>query len=186
MLCGIYLGLGVIGILLVLFLLDDFSRDSVNKEKEDEMSEKNKKKSLKSQLVHIKSTFLHLKKRNQLLVIPITCWLGFEQGFIGAEFTKSFVACSKGVNYVGLTMICFGVTDTLGSYAFGFMAKYVGRIPCFVVPVILNYAMLILMLVWVPKPNETYVLFIIPVLWGLADAGWQTQINCKFIFNFFF
>ena len=181
MLCGIYLGLGVIGILLILFFLDDFSRDSVNKDKKHvEMSEK-KQKSFKSQLVHIKSTFLHLKKRNQLLVIPITCWLGFEQGFIGAEFTKSFVACSKGVNYVGLTMICFGVTDTLGSYVFGFMAKYVGRIPCFVVPVILNYAMLILMLVWVPKPNETYVLFIIPVLWGLADAGWQTQINCKCI-----
>ena len=109
MLCGIYVGLGVIGIMLILFLLDDFSRDSI-----DEKGSEEKKRSFKSQLVHVKSTFMHLKKKNQLLVIPITCWLGFEQGFIGAEFTKSFVACSQGVNYVGLTMICFGVTDTIG------------------------------------------------------------------------
>jgi hypothetical protein len=27
---------------------------------------------------------------------------------------KSFVACAKGVEYVGLTMICFGVTNALG------------------------------------------------------------------------
>ena len=111
MLCGIYLGLGVVGILFVLFLLDDFSRGENNETSSDGTAER---KSFKSQLVHVKSTFMHLKKRNQLLVIPITCWLGFEQGFIGAEFTKSFVACSKGVNYVGLTMICLGVTDTIG------------------------------------------------------------------------
>ena len=179
MLCGIYIGLGIIGISLILFFLDDISHKTAESKQSDENVENtNKKKSFKGQLVHIKSTFLHMKKRNQLLVIPITCWLGFEQGFLGAEFTKSFVACSQGVNYVGLTMICFGVTDTLGSYAFGLMAKYVGRIPCFIVPVVLNYAMLILMLVWVPKPNETFVLFLIPVFWGLADAGWQTQINC--------
>ena len=66
------------------------------------------------------------------------------------------------------------------------MAKYIGRIPCLVIPVILNYAMLLLMIFWVPKPDETYVLFIIPVFWGLADAGWQTQINCNFLALIFF
>ena len=180
MLCGIYLGLGVISILLVIFFLDDYNQTSAKaSHASDATVVVEEKKSLKDQLVHIKSTFMHLKKRNQLLVIPITCWLGFEQGFLGADFTKSFVACSQGVNYVGLTMICFGVADTIGSYAFGLMAKYVGRVPCFIIPTVLNYAMLILMAVWVPKPGQTFVLFIIPVFWGLADAGWQTQINCK-------
>jgi predicted MFS family arabinose efflux permease len=168
MLCGIYLALGVIGILLIVFLFDDFAKSP---------SERTQKKSLKSQLGLVKSVFLHLKKRNQLLIIPITMWLGFEQGFLGADFTKSFVACSHGVNYVGLTMICYGITDTIGSYGFGLIAKYVGRIPCFVIPICLNYAMLILMLTWVPRQDDAYILFIIAGCWGLADAGWQTQIN---------
>ncbi len=43
---------------------------------------------MKNQFDLIKSTILHLKNRNQLLIIPITLWLGFEQAFIGADFTK--------------------------------------------------------------------------------------------------
>lgn len=79
MLCGIYLGLALISILLVIFFLNDFTKDK-----------KEEKLSVKSQFKLIKSTFVHLKKRNQLLIIPITCWLGFEQGFLGADFTKVF------------------------------------------------------------------------------------------------
>jgi len=62
------------------------------------------------------STINHMRDPNQMLLIPITLWLGFSLAFIGADYTKSFVACSKGVDKVGFAMICFGLTDALGSY----------------------------------------------------------------------
>ncbi len=120
--------MAVIGILFILFFLDSYPRNQTSA---------NEKKSLKNQFELIKSTILHLKNRNQLLIIPITFWLGFEQAFIGADFTKvfflffkvdfgfikkflsvhkSFVTCTKGVKFVGMTMICFGVTDVIGLY----------------------------------------------------------------------
>ena len=67
-------------------------------------------------------------------------------------------------------MICFGVSDTLGSYGFGFVVKYIGRIPCFLTAALLNYGTIMIMIFWVPTENSKYVLYIIAVLWGLSDA----------------
>ena len=33
------------------------------------------------------ATFRHMKKKNQMLIIPLTFWSGVEQGFFGADFT---------------------------------------------------------------------------------------------------
>lgn len=34
------------------------------------------------------STVKHLKNKYQLLIIPITFWIGIEQAYINADFTK--------------------------------------------------------------------------------------------------
>jgi hypothetical protein len=65
--------------MFIIFFLDSYPRNQ---------SIDNEKKTMKNQFDLIKSTILHLKNRNQLLIIPITLWLGFEQAFIGADFTK--------------------------------------------------------------------------------------------------
>jgi len=67
-------------------------------------------------------------------------------------------------------MISYGIADTIGSYGFGYAIKYIGRIPCFLIAAVLNYATILLMFLWVPTPESTYVLYLIAVLWGLADA----------------
>lgn len=33
------------------------------------------------------ATFRHMKKKKQILIIPLTFWSGIEQGFFGADFT---------------------------------------------------------------------------------------------------
>lgn len=66
-------------------------------------------------------------------------------------------------------MICFGIADVIGSYGFGFVVKYIGRIPCFLVAAVLNYAMIFTMLFWMPNANQFYMLFIIPIFWGFGN-----------------
>jgi hypothetical protein len=34
------------------------------------------------------NTLKHIKEKDQLLIIPLTLWSGFEQAYIGADFTK--------------------------------------------------------------------------------------------------
>jgi MFS family permease len=74
-------------------------------------------------------------------------------------------------------MICYGVVDTLASYGFGALSKRTGRVPCFLAAAALNYAAILVMLLWVPAHSSTYVLYALAVMWGLGDAVWQTQCN---------
>jgi len=92
-----------------------------------------------------------MKDPYQTLLIPLTLWLGFSLAFIGADYTKSFVACSKGVDKVGFAMICFGLTDAFGSYGFGQLHKHFGRKACLCIGAALNYITLSIMLFWKVK-----------------------------------
>lgn len=131
---------------------------------------KHSKEEQKSPIKLLVNTVNHMKNKHQLLIIPLTLWSGFEQAYISADFTKSFISCVKGVDYVGFIMICYGVSDTLGSYGFGYIIKYIGRVPCFIIAAALNYITIFLMIFWVPTETNSYVLFIIAILWGLSDA----------------
>lgn len=44
---------------------------------------------------------------------------GLEQGFVFADFTKSYVTCALGIERVGFVMICFGVVDAFFSLTLG-------------------------------------------------------------------
>ncbi len=164
------MAIAFISIAIILIFLDPFKRDD--------------KKSGKVFSFHvIMTTVKHMSNKYQMLIIPLTLWNGFEQAFISADFTKSFVACAKGPEFVGWTMICFGVCDTLGSYLFGFMVKHVGRVPCFLTAACLNYATIFTFLYWNPNVEQVYLLFVLPAIWGLSDAVWQTQLNGKSSLN---
>ena len=175
-LCAIYLCLAFTSILLIVTLLNTYKKrdhSSIINISTNNISSAKKK----NRFDLLISTISQLKNGYQLLMIPLTLWLGFSLAFIGADFTKSFVACSKGVDKVGSMMICFGVTDAIGSYVFGHLVKFLGRMPCFLVGAFLNYLMIILMLNWKVNPEQDYILYLIPALWGVADAAWQTQVN---------
>lgn len=76
-----------------------------------------------------------------------------------------------------MILIAYGVCDSIGSFSFGQLVKYIGRWPCFVLAACINYSLIITMFLWKPSEDQISVLFILSGLWGLADAVWQTQIN---------
>lgn len=59
----------------------------------------------KSSLDMLVNTLKHIRNKNQLLVIPITLFSGFEQAFISADFTK--VIHLKFHDYNSLSKIIF-------------------------------------------------------------------------------
>ena len=80
---------------------------------------------------------------------------------------------------VGYVLITYGVIDAICSASFGGFIKYVGRVPIFLGGACLNLICVIVLFVWEPSPDMSYLFFIIAGLWGAADAVWQTQINGK-------
>ncbi|XP_039250453.2 protein unc-93 homolog A-like [Styela clava] len=130
-------------------------------------------------------TFSHMKNQYQIMLIIITIYSGFEQAFITGDYTKSFITCPIAVNWIGLTMICFGAVDSICSFMFGRIEKYTGRVPLFSMSTLIFLAIFITLLVWVPYPTSPAPFFIIPAFWGIADAVWQTQLNALYGVLFF-
>jgi hypothetical protein len=81
--------LAVAAVFLVLIFLDSYEKIGIQKSKE-----------LKSPFTLMANTIKHLKSLNQLLLIPLTMYTGFQQGYIGADFTKSFITCTQGIENV--------------------------------------------------------------------------------------
>ncbi|XP_072032785.1 protein unc-93 homolog A-like [Amphiura filiformis] len=125
------------------------------------------------------ATIRLMMDKRLLLLIPITMVSGLEQAFMQGDFTKSFVTCKIGVQWVGYVMICYGVVDASSSYISGRVEKWTGRIPQFSMAALINIALMIAMTFW--KPTEDLpVYFVIAAFWGLADAVWQTQLNAYY------
>jgi len=167
---SIYLGMALLSSIIIASLVDPITRF---------VSEPSKKKEASGFQLLI-ATFRHMKKPYQLLLIPLTIFSGVEQGYIGADFTAAYVSCGLGVHMVGYVMICFGACDALCSIAFTPAVKKFGRVPVFTLAALLNLASIVVMFLWSPHPDTTFVFFLIPALWGIADAVWQTQINALY------
>ncbi|NXF70500.1 UN93A protein, partial [Ciccaba nigrolineata] len=82
-LLGIYTASGVLAVLLIVVFLDQITSDQAETEKEA------------LETPSFWSTFLatlqHLKDKRQCLLIPLTMYSGFEQGFLSGDYTKVWV-----------------------------------------------------------------------------------------------
>ncbi|KAG5890521.1 hypothetical protein JTB14_022754 [Gonioctena quinquepunctata] len=122
-------------------------------------------------------TLKQLRNIKQILILPITMFIGAEQAFIAADFTSAFVSCGWGISNIGFVMICFGVCNGIASIFSGSIVKITGRNPvvCFALSV--HFALLVTLLVWQPSPDNKLIFFLISGLWGMCDALWLVQIN---------
>lgn len=145
------------------------------------------------------ATFKQMKDPNQLLLVPMTLWSGFDMTFWSADFTyvmkcdqesfklilnrtflQAFIACSLGLEKLCFIMLCMGVVSAFGSIACGYLVKVVGRIPLFLFGSLTNFALLVAMqFFWVPDPSKPEIFFIVAALNGITNAVWGTLINSK-------
>jgi hypothetical protein len=102
-LAGIYLACGILGALLVALTVDPLYRFPGIVDSDDTMSG----------LSLLIATFKQMKNPYQILIIPLTIWSGFEQAFLGADFTavisdlkKLCILCI--VSFLGLCVLRMG------------------------------------------------------------------------------
>ncbi|KAG9347512.1 hypothetical protein JZ751_005080, partial [Albula glossodonta] len=169
-LLGCYIGVGVLAMILVAVFLDNIDRETAREFRG------NREPFCRTFL----ATFKHLRDKRQILLIPLTMYSGFEQGFLSGDYTKYYVTCALGIHYVGFAMICFGATNSICSFTFGRLAQYTGRTALFSFAAVINFSCIMAMLYWRPHPDQMPVFFVFPALWGMADAVWQTQTNALY------
>ena len=90
---------------------------------------------------------------------------------------QAFLSCQLGVSSVGYSMVGYAAASLFGSPVFGYLERYVGRPPLITGAAVINAGLLLLLKLWSPELHPEYLLYIIPVLWGLADAVWMTTVS---------
>nr|XP_011749341.1 protein unc-93 homolog A isoform X3 [Macaca nemestrina] len=167
-LLGIYTGSGVLAVLMIAAFLKPI-RD-VQRESEGEK----KSPPFWSTLL---STFKLYRDKRLCLLILLPLYSGLQQGFLSSEYTRSYVTCALGIQFVGYVMICFSATNALCSVLYGKVSQYTGRAVLYVLGTVTHLSCMIALLLWRPGADQLVVFFVFSGLWGVADAVWQTQNN---------
>ncbi|KAJ9585939.1 hypothetical protein L9F63_020416 [Diploptera punctata] len=125
-----------------------------------------------------------LKDPKQLLLLPITAWLGVGQVFRGSDFTIAYVSCAWGISNIGYVMIVYGITHSLSAILTGYIVKLTGRLFTVWSAMVLQIGIIATLLIWKPEPTDAVIFFSISGIWGIVDGVWLVQINalCGMLF----
>ncbi|KAG8196962.1 hypothetical protein JTE90_009021 [Oedothorax gibbosus] len=161
-LTGISMGTAVLALLLGMFLLDPLGTE--------------KDPSVKFSLDNLLATFRQCKQKAQLCLVPISLYVGMLQGFYTADFTKSYIACALGPSRVGLVTAVYGLSCALSSPLAGFLVKYTGRIPVFLLMQSVNLSVLLYLLLWSPNSDDLMKFYAVACLLGVVTGTQWSQI----------
>ncbi|KAG8182984.1 hypothetical protein JTE90_013433 [Oedothorax gibbosus] len=164
LLVGIYVCMGLMAALLLGFCLKPLNNDLLEGRRCRTICER------------FLSTLKRLKNPQQLLLIPLSIFVGMEGPFYTNEVTEAFIACSWGVDRVGLVTLCFGVCGAAMALAVGPLVKQISQRGVLILAACANLAMCVALFFWKPSPDFTPAYFIVAGAWGMGDSIWWSQV----------
>ncbi|XP_037940967.1 UNC93-like protein [Teleopsis dalmanni] len=168
LLTSIFLVCMVVAVLLMFFAVDSLSRYGVKKgEAGDGMS------GFKLLMVTINL----LRKRRQILLLPITMFIGLEEAFLAVDYTRSFVACGWGISNIGFAMICFGVANAIAAGVAGGLVEKIGRVSLALICALINLLLLGYMSLYTARENDYLMYCAFAAVWGICDGIWLVVVN---------
>ncbi|RUS86862.1 hypothetical protein EGW08_005399 [Elysia chlorotica] len=91
-------------------------------------------------------------------------------------YTKAFVSCTVGVQWVGYSMVALGIVSSITALTTSYAARYTGRILQFATGMGIDLATLMVMLMWEPDYRTSpSVLLVLPMVAGFAQGILQPQ-----------
>ncbi|XP_034654989.1 UNC93-like protein [Drosophila subobscura] len=118
-----------------------------------------------------------LRKRRQILMLPITMFIGLEEAFLAVDFTRSFVACGWGISKIGFAMICFGIANAIAAGIAGALVERIGRITLAGLCAVLNLCLLAYMYTWEAREGDYIRYCAFAAVWGICDGVWLVVVN---------
>ncbi|ESO97545.1 hypothetical protein LOTGIDRAFT_152636 [Lottia gigantea] len=161
-LLGIFLACDLVGLCLTFFFLPELKMKA------------SQDKPISNSVVSCCTTMVDKK---MLLLIPTFMSNAMTLGILFADYTQAFISCSLGISMVGFIMASYGGTTAVLALFVSRMAKYTGRYSLFIVGNIIDAAMPIALLYWNPSPDHPAFFYIVPTVWGVAEAILQAQFN---------
>ncbi|KAF7663157.1 hypothetical protein LDENG_00216930 [Lucifuga dentata] len=123
--------------------------------------------------------FKHFRDYRLRLLCPFFIYSGFEIMFAVTGFSLSYGVCVLGLKQLWLLIIIYGLSCSI----FSSLSLFLLRLPrwvCLPGGAAVHFVLLVVLLVWSPKPNELGLLgplLVISVLWGFGSALNKTGLS---------
>lgn len=114
---------------------------------------------------------------NLVLLVPLIMFMAMEQAILWTDYTKAFISCPVGIQKIGFVMSAYGGSTTFFALSLSKISQYTGRHFLFIVAGLVNFGILVTLYLWIPQRDDITLIFVLPVIWGLAEGIWQTQSN---------
>ncbi|KAK7864566.1 hypothetical protein R5R35_007335 [Gryllus longicercus] len=173
---GIYIGFMLLAALIAACYVDSLKRYS-------EGQRASSASGLSTRGLLTATLALH-RRREMLLLVPLSLWLGVDYAFIEAEYTASFVACAWGIQNIGYVIICYGLLNSGMALATGWIVARAGRRPVVLCAAVMHAALMGGVLAWRPSPDHKLLFFVVAAIWGAADGHWAVQLNSLYAILF--
>lgn len=98
------------------------------------------------------------------------------------HYLQTYITECVGVDFVGYTMMVYGLGNSLGSFISGKILSLGCKALLVLVTLVLHLAIMIFLIFWEREP-VLFVLLIVVFLWGICDGSWLTVCNSKY-FNY--
>ena len=161
-LVGIFICIGVIGLIVSIVLVDKMPSNLIADRKNANFKE------------NLIATFRQMIHPMQLLLIPVTMYFGMGGSFKVADWNKSYVTCNLGIWMIGYITIAGAVSSTIASFVGGRLVKYTGTIPMFTCGILMDIALILTYFLWKPDPEKLAVFFGIYIVEGIPEGLWHT------------
>ncbi|KAL1114841.1 hypothetical protein AAG570_007665 [Ranatra chinensis] len=108
------------------------------------------------------------------MAAPLSLFIGLEQGFMFADFTKSYVACAIGVTNISMVFLSLGLLQSIAAFTLSLLLQHIRRHIIIAVGFIFQACLLLVLLLWKPSREDPALFYVVPAAWGVCNAIWDT------------
>ncbi|XP_071447844.1 UNC93-like protein [Hetaerina americana] len=112
--------------------------------------------------------------RRLRLAAPLFLFIGMEQAFMLADFTKSYVACALGLPQAALASLCLGLLQSVAAFILSILLHHVQRCVVIVAGFLFHACLLLVLLMWKASGDDPALFYVISAAWGVCNAIWET------------
>lgn len=123
----------------------------------------------KSKKVNVMDVLKFFTEGKMLLMAVVLVYSGFSQSYFYSKIPQLMDQ-----NIIGYVMAAFGASDTLSSVVMGKLSDKIGKKPVMILATICGLAAYVLS--WFVSMKRSYLFYVIMVLLGISDGGYNTQM----------
>ncbi|XP_074029616.1 uncharacterized protein [Leptinotarsa decemlineata] len=111
-------------------------------------------------------------KRLQMAA-PLAVFIGIEQAFMYADFSKSYVVCTLGIHRLNLVFLSMGLLQSIAACTLSMLLRTIRRYYVVAVGFAFHICLLMVLVLWNPTEDDPALFYVISASWGVCNAIWE-------------